>query len=145
MIARLLRLAGLLALILMLGCSKGPRFAPVEGKVTRNGKALNNVRVEFWPETDGPKSTGITDDEGHYSLKTEDGKVDGAVVGNHRVIVKDMELYGNVFLGRKAENMPTLNKDAKVRFSKSYSDPATTSVKKTVEAGEGNKIDLELK
>ena len=99
------------------GCSRGPEFAEVEGKLVKGSTPLKNVRVEFWPEGDGPKSTGVTDAEGRYTLKSEDGRTVGAVVGPHRIVLKDLDFYGDVFLGRKAENMPTLNKNAKERFA----------------------------
>src|SRR5262245_9017391 len=67
-------------LIIAVGCSRGPEFAEVEGKLVKGGTPLKNVRVEFWPEIDGPKSTGVTDSEGRYTLKSEDGKTIGAVV-----------------------------------------------------------------
>jgi hypothetical protein len=129
---------------LMAGCSQGVPMAGVSGTVTMNKKPLNKVRIEFWPEKDGPKSSGVTDELGHYTLKTEDGKTPGAVVGSHRVILKDLLHYGDKFLGRKAEDMPVLNKDAKQRFAKSYENPNETPLKKSVSAGEPNTIDLEL-
>jgi hypothetical protein len=35
----------------------------------------------------GPGSFGVTDAEGHYELKTYKDKIEGAVVGRHRVTV----------------------------------------------------------
>jgi hypothetical protein len=130
--------------ILVAGCGGGPEVAEVEGKLTRGGAPLKNVRVEFWPASDGPKSTGVTDDQGRYTLKTEDGRTVGALVGAHTVVLKDLDVYGDTFLGRKAENMPTLSKGTKERFAKVYSDPGQTQLKKTVTAGQKNVIDLEL-
>jgi hypothetical protein len=133
---------GLLALAA--GCARGPEFAEVEGTLSRGGNPLKNVRVEFWPEVDGPKSSGVTDDQGRYTLKTEDGRNLGAMVGPHRVVLKDLDVYGDTFLGRKAENMPVLNKGAKERFSKSYGDAARSQIKKSVTAGQKNVINIEL-
>ncbi|MGL6072613.1 MAG: hypothetical protein ACRC8S_00500 [Fimbriiglobus sp.] len=127
-----------------IGCSRGPEMAEVSGVLKRAGKPLKNVRVEFWPEGDGPKSSGVTDAEGKYVLKTVDGVTSGAVVGPHRVILKDLDFYGDEFLGRKAENMPVLNKNAKERFVKDYENANVTPLKKTVESGKPNSIDLEL-
>ncbi len=127
------------------GCAGGPQFAEVEGTLTKGGTPLKNVRVEYWPETSGPKSTGVTDDQGRYTLKTEDGRTVGAVVGPHKVVLKDLDMYGNVFLGRKAENMPTLNKGAKERFPGVYADAARTELKKEVVAGQKNVVNLEVK
>ncbi|VTS02577.1 Putative secreted protein OS=Rhodopirellula sp. SWK7 GN=RRSWK_05138 PE=4 SV=1 [Gemmata massiliana] len=139
------RLVLLSALLFASGCGGGPQFAEAEGTVTKGGAPLKNVRVEFWPQTDGPKSTGVTDEQGHYTLKSEDGRTVGAVVGAHTIVLKDLNLYGDKFLGRKAENMPTLNPGAKERFAKTYSDAAKTDLKKTVTAGEKNVINIEVK
>lgn len=134
---------GLIAVLA--GCSRGPEFAEVEGSVTRGGEPLRNVRVEFWPDTDGPKSTGITDDQGRYVLTSEDGTKPGAVVGSHKVVVKDLSLLGDTFLGRKGENVATLNPKAKQRFSKDYADPVRSGLTKTVTSGQKNVIELEVK
>ena len=130
--------------VLGAGCGGGPEFAEVEGKVTKGGAPLKNVRVEFWPTADGPKSTAVTDDQGRYTLRTEDGRTVGAIVGTHTVVLKDLDVYGDKFLGRKAEDMPTLSKGKKERFAKVYGDPAQTELKKAVTAGQKNVIDLEL-
>jgi len=137
-----LLVAGLLVVV---GCEGGPQFAEVEGAVTQGGKPLPNVRVEFWPESNGPKSSGVTDDGGRYVLKSEDGKRVGAMVGSHKVVLKDLVQYGEKFLGRKAENVKDLSGGKKPRFGAEYSDAARTQVKKSVAAGEKNKIDIEVK
>jgi hypothetical protein len=143
-VIRRLASAGLLiAVVVPAGCSSGFQFAEVEGTVTKGGKPLGNVRVEFWPEAAGPKSTAITDDQGKYALKSEDGKTIGAMVGAHRVLVKDMEVYGNQFLGRKGEDKP-LNGGKKPRLGPEYSDPARTAFKKSVTGGQRNVIDLDI-
>lgn len=88
---------------LLAGCSQGPELAEVKGKVTMNGKPLGNVQVAFHPDPDkgtpGQGSTGATDAEGNFTLKYADGRP-GAVVGPHRVVLEDLDLYGNVFVGR---------------------------------------------
>ena len=143
---RLLNRFALLGLLLLAsGCGDGFQFAEVEGTVTKNGTPLKNVRVEFWPQGNGPKSTAVTDEQGRYTLKTEDGRTTGAVVGSHTIVLKDLDLYGDKFLGRKAESMTTLNKGAKERFTKTYSDAAKTDLKKTVAVGEKNAINIEIK
>jgi hypothetical protein len=139
------RLVYLGLLVLAGGCGRGPQVAEVEGTVTKGGAPLKNVRVEFWPETDGPKSTGVTDEQGRFTLKTEDGRTVGAVVGSHKVVLKDLDVYGDKFLGRKAENMPTLNPGAKERFAKTYGDAARTDLRKDVVAGQKNVVNLEVK
>ena len=79
------------ALLLVLGCGGGAKVVPVTGRVTLNGKPLADAKVSFQPiakeksmEAAGPGSTGKTDAEGKFTLKTPTGQ-DGAVVGMHRV------------------------------------------------------------
>jgi hypothetical protein len=134
----------LVAGVVTAGCESGPQFAEVEGSVTQGGKPLPNVRVEFWPESNGPKSSGLTDDAGRYVLKSEDGNRVGAMVGSHKVLVKDMVMYGDKFLGRQAENVDTSG-GKKRRFGKEYEDAAKTPFTKSVAAGQKNVIDIEVK
>lgn len=124
------------------GCSGGPPFAEVEGVVTQNGKPLGNVKVEFWPETNGPISTGVTDPAGKYVLKSEDGSKLGAVVGEHKVLLRDLDMLGTKFLGRKAENVADMSGGKKNRIPAAYSDNKNTKLKATVAAGSKNNHDL---
>lgn len=140
--------AGALALaylaIGLAGCSSGPTYAEVEGVVTQNGKPLGNVKVEFWPETNGPISTGVTDPAGKYVLKAEDGSRLGAVVGEHKVLLRDLDMLGTKFLGRKAENVADMSGGKKNRIPATYSDNKNTKLKATVNAGTKNTHDLKV-
>lgn len=86
-------LLGLACLSAAAGCSRGPRFADVEGRITLNGRPLPDMEVLFLPDpkegTLGPPSSGYTDEKGHYQLATNKGQR-GAVVGTHRVCVRDL-------------------------------------------------------
>jgi hypothetical protein len=72
------------------GCQREPSFeyAPVSGKVTKNGVPLGGVRVIFYadPESDtrGPRALARTNEAGEYQLHTDSG-TEGAVLGKHRV------------------------------------------------------------
>jgi len=70
------------------GCGGGPRLAPVSGQVKLDGKPLPDAQVTFRPDSKevhpGPPSSGMTDAEGRFTLRTADGH-DGAVVGPHKV------------------------------------------------------------
>jgi hypothetical protein len=78
----------------MAGCQRSPsNLTPVEGTiVTKDGQPLPGIEVVFLPEPDtaGRRSSGITDDAGHYHLRTDNGD-DGAVAGKYRVILRDVE------------------------------------------------------
>jgi hypothetical protein len=84
-----------LALAGLCGCSRGgPEFAEVEGVVTYDRKPLPSVEVVFLPDadkgTEGPTAACYTDENGHYRLWCERAKVHGAVVGTHRVCIRDI-------------------------------------------------------
>src|SRR5581483_11168197 len=96
-ISRVVLWCGLLALAAGSGgCRRGPTWnlAPVEGTVTKDGRPLAGIEVFFLTDLDagtqGPRSSGTTDEAGHYRLRTDNGD-DGAVTGKHRVLVFDVE------------------------------------------------------
>jgi hypothetical protein len=126
------------------GCSGGPKLVPVTGKVTLNGAPLKNVKVEFHPDPDkgvsGPSSSGTTDADGNFTLVcTERGNAPGAVVGSHRVVITDLDLYGDVFVGRgdyRSEDPKGPKEVPKFpRFAAHYSTLSATPFKQEVTAG----------
>lgn len=131
-------LAGLLAAV---GCGGGPRLAEVQGTVKVNGKAVDKIMVEFHPEGNGPRSIGETDKDGRYTLMSDDGKRKGALVGRHRVVLRDTGILGDEFLGRAGESVD-MSKGKKPRIAARFSDSRTTTIIKDVNAGSNN-IDLE--
>lgn len=69
------------------GCGRdGPHVVQVKGTVTRGGKAVPKLFLNFWPEKGRP-SWGMTDQDGNYTLNYERNR-DGAVVGKHKVWVE---------------------------------------------------------
>jgi predicted small lipoprotein YifL len=73
------------------GCgNSGPRYVPVSGVVTLDGKPFGDGVVVFHPKSTstnpnpGRTSAGETDSKGHFVLKTDDLK-NGAVLGTHVV------------------------------------------------------------
>src|SRR5437879_1216622 len=84
------------ALLSAAGCSGGPAFAPVTGTVTAGGKPLENVQVEFWPQVSGPRSLGVTDKNGRFTLTSDNGEQPGAVIGSHKVVLVDLIPYAKV-------------------------------------------------
>lgn len=69
------------------GCG-GAKYAAVSGVVTVNGKPYKNAVVSFQPvstagnQEPGRGSSGVTDEQGRFTLKGHDGRP-GAVVGKH--------------------------------------------------------------
>jgi hypothetical protein len=129
-------------LVVATGCSQGPRMAEVEGTLKLNGTPLDKIQVEFWPEGNGPRSIGVTDAQGRFTLASDDGKRAGAVVGTHRIVLRDVGVLGEEFLGRAGENVD-MTKGRKPRLSADYGDPHKTPIKKEVTSGK-SVIDIEL-
>ena len=68
-------------------CGKsGPNIAQVSGTVTRGGRPVSMIEVNFDPENGRP-SVGKTDAEGNYTLDYDRDRK-GALIGTHRVWVK---------------------------------------------------------
>jgi hypothetical protein len=76
------------------GCGTGPEFAEVEGVVTLKGKPLPEVEVTFSPVTEkgtkGPTAACVTDGQGRYRLRCDRADKNGAPVGVHRVVIRDI-------------------------------------------------------
>jgi hypothetical protein len=93
---RFVRLSSLLAAAVLLSASAGcggPKYVKVSGVVKLDGKPYKNAVVSFQPigtaqnQAPGRGSSALTDENGHYTLVTDDGHP-GAVVGKHRVRIQ---------------------------------------------------------
>jgi hypothetical protein len=128
----------------------GVALSEVEGTVLWKKKPLRNVQVQFLPDvetgTHGPRSTGITDDQGHYTLFLDDEQP-GAVVGHHRVLL--FEIGNDPIRDRKTAE----RRDPKARSGSGpvglgplldrYHKAATTPLKREVRSGK-QIIDFDL-
>jgi hypothetical protein len=147
----LLGVAGVLIIGLSAGCSGRPSLAEVKGQVTMNGKPIGNVKVDFHPDPDkgttGKGSSGTTDNEGNFALSYENSQP-GAIVGHHRVILTDLDIFGNVLVGRgdyrKEENGKAVEAAKKPRFAGIYSNLAQTPFREEVKPGMGP-VNIDLK
>lgn len=72
-----------LATVVLAGCDRGPKLAPVTGKVLYNGKPLEFGSVMFQPPS-GQPAVGEIQADGTFTLSTFQLN-DGAVVGSHKV------------------------------------------------------------
>jgi len=77
----------------LLGCGDGTKYVKVSGTVTLDGKPYKNAIVSFQPlatknnPNPGFGSTGLTDENGHYTLMSTDGHT-GAVPGKHLIRIR---------------------------------------------------------
>jgi hypothetical protein len=103
------------------GCGgKGPKTARVSGTVTMSGKPLPKVGVTFLPTKKGPAATGVTNENGEFTLTTT-RKGDGAVLGKHKVTV------GAAEEGQKGPAIAEI-----------YGSPHSTKLSAEVESGKKN-------
>ncbi len=99
----LLVVAALSALVA--GCDKGPKFVPVSGVISLDGKPYGQAAISFQPigtsanPNPGRGSSAYTDDNGRYVLISDEK--DGAVVGKHliRITTRARKLEGDPGIG----------------------------------------------
>ena len=121
------------------GCSgSSSNFGTVEGTVTLDGKPLSGVSVMFYPESGDRSSTGETDENGKYSLR-HTRKIDGAVIGKHRVTISTNDL-ADIYEDGGAEVTTKKRKT----LPRKYTDQNQSGLSGTVESG-NNTIDFPLK
>jgi hypothetical protein len=127
--------------LLAAGCG-GSTLSPVEGTLKMNGKPLANVQVEFLPEANGPRSTGVTDQEGRYRLRTDDQRT-GALVATHRVVLTDLQIFDDSSPAPGEKGKRDILPVRPSRLPPRYANIANTPLKKQVQSGP-NAIDLEV-
>ena len=118
-------------LVVCSGCGESVPVAEVEGTVKLNGKPVDKIQVEFWPVGTGVRSVGTTDAEGRFKLMTDDGTRAGAAIGSHKVVLHDVGILGDKFLGRAGEDAD-MAQGKKPRISSEYADPEKSSLKAEV-------------
>lgn len=87
-ISLLLTLFTGMAIVVTVGCGGGdmPELAEVTGTLTKKGEPMVGAQVEFYPDSEGAASYGVTDEEGNFSLAYSTGPL-GAAIGTHKVTV----------------------------------------------------------
>jgi hypothetical protein len=164
-----MRVSWLAFCIFMTGCGQAYETHEVEGTLHYGGMPLDSVQVIFIPEgtegSVGPRSTGITDENGHFKLMTEDGKSVGAVAGKHSIILHDLKgispaLENSGVMKRLNDQRPDPNRPISTpglrerpsnkgvgrpvaRIPAHFTDLARTPLKREVQPGK-QIIDLEL-
>jgi hypothetical protein len=139
---------------LLLGCGgdpSKPKLGRVSGKVTYNGQTVTKGTVSFVPNSGpgaqtGQPATGEIGSDGSYALTTFENN-DGAVLGEHKVLVQSREEDPAL----KGGGMPI--PDARGNFKlkppkhlvpQKYQTADQTPLRFTVKEG-SNKYDIELK
>ena len=111
----------------MVGCGSSD-YGSVTGTVRAEGKPLANAMVTFTPEPAGRPSSGLTNENGVYSLiYTQDQN--GALIGQHTVRVSTAVAQGDY------------GKMSKEKLPAKYN--IASEIKKEVKAG-SNVIDIEV-
>jgi hypothetical protein len=88
------RVALAIAAVVVAGCGgNDKKTAVVRGTVTYNGMAVPNGTISFIP-ADGRSATGEIEPDGSYTLTTY-RKGDGAILGQHKVVIVAMENMSN--------------------------------------------------
>jgi hypothetical protein len=128
-----------LALALLLaGSGCGGRLVKVTGKVTYKGAPVPSTQVKFHPDDGSRPSTGLTDDDGKFTLKYSRTEP-GATRGRHTVSLE--YFVGNdEYLGKIP---PKASEELRAVIAK-YRDPKTSSLHYEVKKnGEFFEIKLE--
>jgi hypothetical protein len=126
----------ILLLALAVGCGSGrPKTAVVRGTVTYKGKPVPNGTITFTPNS-GPTATGEIAPDGSYQLTTF-RKGDGAVLGEHKVVVVAMQKNNDPNIEAFTPLPPPI-------VPTKYTSLATTDLKAEVK-DEDNTINFDLK
>lgn len=139
-------LLGLLIVLICGGCGSAPETVAVQGRLEIVGQKADNVSVQFVPDSAGAgtsselKAWGVTDGEGRFVLRCEDGRA-GAVPGRYHVLLDDLNVYAN-----PRNDMPPEQRKKLVasRIPNTYRAAGSTPLKLTVEP-KAQEIALEVK
>jgi len=159
MLARrcLTRALGLVALVVVVGCSKGNgQFATVSGTITHNGAPVDGARVEFHGTTESEGKRDVfsttTDSSGKYMIAGV-GKNPGIPPGLYKVVVTKTDMKGgNPNFGKDgfdAGQMEAAGMAGQTGFinllPKEYATVGSTKLSVTVDAGKNENKDFDLK
>ena len=132
-----------LASTIIAGCGESPpELVDVEGTILLKGKPLEKVRVEFWPLNNGPQSSALTDDQGRFVLMASEGAEKGAILGKHKVVLRDVSIVKVEFLGREGADVD-MTKGEKPRIASMYTNVMKTPLETEI-TGEQRDLKFEV-
>ncbi|WP_152050664.1 hypothetical protein [Tautonia marina] len=141
---KFVRVPFLIALVItplaMVGCGgdpDAPEIARVTGQVTRGGKPVPNLTVNYMP-TEGRPSWGITDAQGQYELEYN-ADYKGAKVGHHKVYV----VFNPTSMDGSVGSVEGLTAEDRQAIQEKYGSEQTTAMEVDV-SEDGQVIDLKL-
>lgn len=133
---------------LVVGCDSGPPTAPVQGRVTYDGKPVPRGTIRFYPVGGGATAVGQIASDGAYTLAR---KVPGddVLLGEYKVVIEAKEIVDSPARPMTFEDELTMAVGAPKNPPKSlvplkYASIQTSDLTATVEAG-ANQIDFDLK
>ena len=123
------------------GAGDAPEKVAAGGTVTVDGKPIPGLSIGFIP-TSGKLATGETDDQGNFTLTTDEPG-DGAVVGSYSVAISKIQEVTEAMPGMDGYKKPT-----PPPFAKKYTDAKTSGLTATVDSDPSKndfKFDLQAK
>lgn len=129
----------LLLPVLASGCG-GERLVKVSGTVTRHGKPVPHVAINFTPEK-GLRSFALTDQDGRFNMIYTNGQ-EGVVPGTHKVWVQ-LQTTGSKEDKEHQKRLAKQQSDPEIaQILRKYGKADTTPL--TIEAKEAREINLTL-
>jgi hypothetical protein len=123
------------------GAGDAPETVAAKGTVTVDGKPTPGLSVAFFPSS-GKVATGETDDQGNFTLTTNEPG-DGAVVGSYSVAINQIQEVTEAMPGMEGYKKPQ-----PPPFASKYTDAKTSGLNATVDADPSKndfKFDLKKK
>jgi len=128
----------------IVGCAEKRDLVPVTGTVTMDGKPLQSVNIEFWPDASlGMRSFGKTNENGEFELETDDRKFKGAAPGRHQIALRDTWYMRDYYVGDSGETVE-VDLGEKSRISFDYYQPTRSTLALRVERDSPNHFEIKI-
>ena len=125
-------------LALFCGCNTPHETAktyPVQGTVKfKNGTPVRTGKIEFLSDDGQWTATGEIDEDGHFTLGTNDG-ADGAVLGKHKIMITQVFIPGHPTMSLETAGPPVAS---------IYNSFGTSPLTIEVEDASVNRLTIEL-